>query len=113
MCHADVSPIPFHVNVPASTGIFPRLATTHTCRNFTKVQEWAKAHRAENWSWSLRPGEAEEVTQAAGFDRSPDEDIQFLYELFPGHMFFKSWSDHPKEARIALERREIAPSLSS
>ena len=50
MCHADVSPISFHVVQPPKVrddvgrGIFPRLATKHTCRRFERVQEWAREH---------------------------------------------------------------------
>ncbi|KAL1988632.1 hypothetical protein VTN96DRAFT_8332 [Rasamsonia emersonii] len=93
MCHADVAPIPFHVNVPASKGIFPRLATTHTCRNFTKIQEWAKAHHAGRWDFNLTPEQAEEIIQTAGFDQSPWEDVEFLWELFPGNTFFRHWRE--------------------
>lgn len=91
MCHADVSPISFHINVPASSGIFPRLATTHTCRNFTKIQDWAKAHAATDWNPLLNPAEAEALERASGFDQSPLEDIEFLYPKFPGNPFFKHW----------------------
>ncbi|PYI07694.1 hypothetical protein BO78DRAFT_366516 [Aspergillus sclerotiicarbonarius CBS 121057] len=94
MCHADVSPISFHVNVPAKTGIFPRLATTHTCRNFTKIQDWARHHEAGNWNFSLTRDEADEIVRTAGFDQSPLEDIEFLWELFPGNTFFKHWQEN-------------------
>ncbi|PVH76895.1 hypothetical protein DL98DRAFT_550845 [Cadophora sp. DSE1049] len=77
-----ISPVSFHVNVPKSTGIFPRLATTHTCRNFTKIQEWAKEHSAGEFKF------------LAGFDQSPEEDIEFLYDMFPGNKFFKHWREH-------------------
>ncbi|KAE8168442.1 hypothetical protein BDV40DRAFT_283901 [Aspergillus tamarii] len=83
MCHTDVSPVPFHVNVPARKGIFPRLATTHTCRNLTKIQEWARERFAGDGRMELGPEEA------------MDEDIQFLYELFPEDTFFKYWRQHP------------------
>ncbi|BAE62512.1 unnamed protein product [Aspergillus oryzae RIB40] len=95
MCHADVSPIPFHINVPARKGIFPRLATTHTCRNFTKIQEWARERFAGEWRVELEPEEAQYVIDTAGFSQDPEEDIQFLYELFPGDKFFKYWREHP------------------
>ncbi|KAE8356752.1 hypothetical protein BDV28DRAFT_163765 [Aspergillus coremiiformis] len=95
MCHADVSPIPFHINVPARKGIFPRLATTHTCRNFTKIQDWAKERFAGDWRVELEPEEAQYVIDTAGFSQDPEEDIQFLYELFPGDRFFKYWREHP------------------
>ncbi|KAL1963164.1 hypothetical protein VTN77DRAFT_8597 [Rasamsonia byssochlamydoides] len=87
MCHADVAPIPFHVNVPANQGIFPRLATTHTCRNFTKIQEWAKAHQAGRWNFSVTKEEAAEIIRTAADDQSPWEDIEFLWPHFPGNPF--------------------------
>ncbi|KAH6721311.1 hypothetical protein BKA61DRAFT_567908 [Leptodontidium sp. MPI-SDFR-AT-0119] len=94
MCHADISPIPFHVNVPKSSGIFPRLATTHTCRNFTKIQEWSKEHSAGEFKFLLNEDEARETTETAGFDQSPEEDIEFLYGMFPGNKFFRHWREH-------------------
>ncbi|KAL0937293.1 uncharacterized protein CTRU02_207024 [Colletotrichum truncatum] len=94
MCHSDVSPIPFHVNVPANIGIFPRLATTHTCRNFTKIQEWAKDRWAGDWDFNVNETKAQELIEASGFDNSPEEDIQFLWRLFPGNKWFKYWREH-------------------
>jgi hypothetical protein len=94
MCHADVAPIPFHVNVPANFGIFPRLATTHTCKNFTKIQEWAWEHQAGEWSFNVSKDEAQKIIEESGFDNSPEEDIQFLYGLFPGNKWFKFWREH-------------------
>ena len=35
MCHADVAPIPWRINFPANKVIVPRLATTHTCRDWS------------------------------------------------------------------------------
>ncbi|OJJ42509.1 hypothetical protein ASPZODRAFT_76693 [Penicilliopsis zonata CBS 506.65] len=96
MCHADVAPISFHINVPVSSGIFPRLATTHTCRNFTKVQEWARDHKAGEWNFSVSPEEAEQIIRTAGFDQSPLEDIEFLWPSFPGNTFFKHWQENLK-----------------
>ncbi|KAJ9606918.1 hypothetical protein H2200_008929 [Cladophialophora chaetospira] len=95
MCHADVSPIPFHINRPMDSGIFPRLATTHTCRNFTKVQEWAREHSAGDFKYELELEEAREIAAESGFDNSPEEDIEFLYDQFPGDPFFKYWREHP------------------
>ncbi|GAB7336039.1 hypothetical protein MBLNU13_g08855t1 [Cladosporium sp. NU13] len=104
MCHADVAPIPFHVNVPVSKGIFPRLATTHTCRNFTKIQEWARDRTIGEWEFSLTKEKAQSVIKSAGFDQSPDEDIEFLYPKFPGVSWFKYWKSHPKEAEAERQR---------
>ena len=94
MCHADVSPIPFHVNIPKAAGIFPRLATTHTCRDFGKIQQWAVDHSAGNWNFTLEPEQAKEIVETAGFDQSPEEDIQGLWALFPGNKFFRYWREH-------------------
>ncbi|KAK4222474.1 hypothetical protein QBC38DRAFT_375052 [Podospora fimiseda] len=99
MCHADVSPIPFHVNVPVNQGIFPRLATTHTCKNFTKLQEWAKQNWAGEWDFRLSKEKAQEIIDASGFDNSPEEDIEFLYEHFPGNKWFKYWREHEYEGK--------------
>ena len=104
MCHADVSPIPFRINFPANQVIVPRLATTHTCRNFTKVQEWAKAHEAGAWNYNVTAKQAEEIMADSGFDNSPWEDIQDQYMAFPGNTYFKYWRDHPEEAEAARRK---------
>lgn len=95
MCHADVAPIPFHVNVPARKGIFPRLQTTHTCRNFTKIQEWAKENSAGDWDYNLNQKQALEIIESAGFDQGPEENIQELWYLFPGDTYFEHWQNNP------------------
>ncbi|KAH7030008.1 hypothetical protein B0J12DRAFT_745274 [Macrophomina phaseolina] len=96
MCQADIAPIPFHVNVPFNRGIFPRLATTHTCRNFTKIQEWAKAHRAPEFDFMISdPVKLQKIIEESGFDHSPEEDMEGLYWMFPGNQFFQYWRDHP------------------
>lgn len=107
MCHADVSPIPFHINVPANTGIFPRLATTHTCRNFTKIQQWSKEHWAGEWDFNLNKEKAQQIIEASGFDNSPEEDIQFLYKMFPGNKWFKHWREHDVDEEVQPHRRNI------
>ncbi|KAM7195066.1 protein of unknown function (DUF3328) domain containing protein [Rhypophila sp. PSN 637] len=94
MCHADVSPIPFHVNVPDEKGIFPRLATTHTCRDFGKIQQWSRDHWAGEWDFKLNPEKAKEIIAGSGFDNAPEEDIEFLWALFPGNKFFRHWREH-------------------
>lgn len=108
MCHADVAPIPFHVNVPINSGVFPRLATTHTCRNFTKVQLWAKEHWAGEWDFRVNETKAKEIIDASGFDNSPEEDIQFLYEMFPGNKWFKFWREHDIQNQEAEEGQSRA-----
>lgn len=110
MCHADISPIPWRVNIPANKVIIPRLSTTHTCRNFTKIQAWAHDHDAGDWTYILSDEQAEEVIRSAGFDQGPGEDIEHLYKLFPGDSFFKYWREHPIEAEEA--RKSISMSDS-
>lgn len=95
MCHADISPIPWRVNIPANNVIIPRLSTTHTCRNFTRIQDWARENSAGKWNYNLSDEQAEEVIRLAGFDQGPGEDIEHLYKLFPGNKFFKYWREHP------------------
>jgi hypothetical protein len=91
MCHADISPISFHINVPVSSGIFPRLATTHTCRNFTKIQEWGENHAAGDFKFQYTKEEGDRIAANAGFDQAPEEDISFMWRAFPGDPFFKQW----------------------
>ncbi|KAK1761845.1 hypothetical protein QBC33DRAFT_462558 [Phialemonium atrogriseum] len=80
MCHADVSPISFHVVLPpddvddVGTGIFPRLGTKHTCRNFEKIQDWARARTVGRWSPILTAEEARRVAEEAGYDQASLED---------------------------------------
>jgi Mycotoxin biosynthesis protein UstYa len=97
MCNADISPISFHVNTPVNVGVFPRLATTHTCRNFAKIQDWAHKNAAGEWDLHVTQEEAKEIIRESGFDHAPLEDIEFLWELFPGDPFFQHWRDHPLE----------------
>jgi hypothetical protein len=107
MCHADVAPISFHINLPASTGIFPRLATTHTCRNFSKIQQWARDHSAGNFEFRLDYEEAQEIAKNAPFDQSPEEDIEFLYDKFPGDKYFKHWRENPLPEGVQYWRDQI------
>lgn len=98
MCQSDVAPVSFHVNIPFNRGIFPRLATTHTCRNFSKVQEWAKEHRAPDFEFMISdPEKLQKIIDDSGFDHSPEENMEGLYWMFPGNKFFKHWRDHPLE----------------
>ena len=75
--------------------IAPRLATTHTCRNFSRIQDWAKAHHAGDIRVKITPEEAEEIVENSDFDMNPEEDIEFLWPDIPGNTFFKHWCDHP------------------
>ncbi len=112
MCHADVAPIPFRVNFPANHVIVPRISTTHTCRNFTKIQEWAKAHKAGIWDYKVTSEQAVEIMRASGFDNAPWEDIQDQYMAFPGNRYFKYWRDHPEEAEAARKKSGAAKQAS-
>ena len=98
MCYADVAPISFHVNVPENKGIFARLATTHTCKNFDKIRDWAKAHAAGDFELLLTPEEAQATIDSAGFDQSPEEDLEKFWPGFPGNLFFKHWRDEADKA---------------
>ncbi|CAE7193445.1 hypothetical protein P3342_009432 [Pyrenophora teres f. teres] len=101
MCQSDVAPVSFHVNIPFNRGIFPRLAATHTCRNFSKVQEWAKEHRAPEFEFMISdPEKLQEIIHESGFDHSPEENMEGLYWMFPGNKFFKHWQDHPMEDEV-------------
>jgi hypothetical protein len=108
MCHADVSPVSWRVNIPGNHMVIPQLATTHTCRNFTLVQEWAREHSAGEWEYRVEDWELEGVLRAAGFDQGPGEDIERMYGLFPGDRYFKYWRDHPGEAEEARRKLEEA-----
>ncbi|KAL3421691.1 hypothetical protein PVAG01_05847 [Phlyctema vagabunda] len=85
-------------------GVFPRLSTSHTCRNFGKIQEWAKENAAGVWDPIITPQQAAEIIQDADFDQSPFEDIEFLYDQFPGNPWFRYWREHPQEAEVARKK---------
>ncbi|TVY57693.1 Cyclochlorotine biosynthesis protein O [Lachnellula cervina] len=105
MCHSDVSPVSWHLNMPKRNVIIPQLSTTHTCRNFTKIQEWARENSAGDWNYMVDSKEAaDEIARTAGFDQAPDEDMGNQYDKFPGDLFFKYWRDHPKEAAEARKK---------
>lgn len=52
----------------------------------------------------LTPAHAEQIIKDADFDQSPFENIEFMYDQFPGDTWFKYWRDHPEEAKIAREK---------
>jgi hypothetical protein len=91
MCHGDISPISWHVNVPVSTGVFSRLATTHTCRDFSSIQQWAKDHSAGYFPLELEPEQINTILDNPPFDQSPWEDLEEFWWMFPGNKFFKHW----------------------
>ncbi|KAI1264679.1 hypothetical protein F5Y18DRAFT_427816 [Xylariaceae sp. FL1019] len=107
MCHADISPVAWRLNVPVRKMIIPRLSTTHTCRNFSKIHEWAKEHSAGDWNYNVTADIAEEILRTAPDDQGPDEDIEEFYKAFPGDTFFRYWRQHPEEA--AQARTKAAP----
>jgi len=80
MCHADVSPIPFHINTPQNTAIIPRLETTHTCRDFDAIRAWAVEHAAGEWDFNVNPDKVDEIIAASGFDQSNEEEALEGYE---------------------------------
>ncbi|KAK8084275.1 hypothetical protein PG997_005546 [Apiospora hydei] len=108
MCHADVSPISWRLNVPVKKMLIPQLSTTHTCRNFSRVHEWAQQHRAGAWNYNVTADMAEEIIRTSGFDQAPDEDIEDQYENFPGDPFFRYWREHPDEAKVAVQEVQAA-----
>jgi hypothetical protein len=80
MCNADVSPLSFHVAEPppgavGEIGIFPRLSTVHSCRDFDGIRRWALDHRAPTFEYVLSAEEAQRIRDTAGFDQSSFEDL--------------------------------------
>ncbi|KAK8044802.1 hypothetical protein PG993_004826 [Apiospora rasikravindrae] len=108
MCHADVSPVSWRLNVPVKKMLIPQLSTTHTCRNFSRIHEWARAHRAGAWNYNVTADVAEDIIRHSGFDQAPDEDIEDQYENFPGDPFFRYWREHPDEAKVAVQEVQAA-----
>jgi len=97
MCHADVSPISWRLNVPVATVLAPHLETTHTCRNFTKVVEWAKEHHADNLRVELTQDEIDAILKDPPFDQGPWEDLSRFWRDFPGNKFFREWRDNSSD----------------
>jgi len=94
MCHADVSPISWRLNVPVAQVLAPHLETTHTCRNFAKVVEWAKEHEAKDLRVHLTPEEISSILENPPFDQGPWEDLSSFWKMFPGNKFFKEWMEN-------------------
>ncbi|KAF7196920.1 hypothetical protein HII31_01838 [Pseudocercospora fuligena] len=96
VCNADVSPLSFHVNVPFNRGIYPRLATAHSCRDFSLVQEWAKTHHAQGFQGRIYNfTRLQEIIDDTDIDHSTEEDLQDHPDLFPGDEYFHYWREHP------------------
>jgi hypothetical protein len=51
-------------------------------------------HMAGNFEFLLEPEQARQIIETAPVDQGPEEDIQFLYDLFPGNKYFKHWREH-------------------
>lgn len=49
MCHGDMTPLLVTKDREEQSGWRADLNTHHKCRNFTKLQEWVKAHVVEPW----------------------------------------------------------------
>ena len=58
------------------------------------------------WDYNLTSEQAEEIIRTASVDQSPDEDIEFMYDQFPGNTWFRYWREHPEEAAEA--RKKVA-----
>lgn len=56
MCNSDISPVVFHVG-QFGDGIYPKLAATHTCRNFDKIRQWGIDHQAGYFRYELQDGD--------------------------------------------------------
>ncbi|KAH8897419.1 hypothetical protein GQ53DRAFT_838034 [Thozetella sp. PMI_491] len=48
MCHGDISPLPFHIN-HINDNLVAELVTRHTCRDFGKIQQWARDRQAGDY----------------------------------------------------------------
>ncbi|KJX97225.1 hypothetical protein TI39_contig523g00003 [Zymoseptoria brevis] len=107
-CNADVAPVSWHVNVPFNRGIYPRLASTHTCRDFSQIQKWAKEHKSADFQQRIyNYTELQQVIDGTDIDHSTEEDLDDQYMLFPGDKYFKHWREHPYEG--VVERPQIYP----
>lgn len=57
MCHGDMSPLLVTIDPDEPLGRKADFNTHHMCRNFTKLQEWTKAHGVEDWATEGEPGQ--------------------------------------------------------
>lgn len=53
MCSADITPLPF-VWWRKYDQLMPASAVTHTCRDFSAIQDWAKEHTAGKFDHYVR-----------------------------------------------------------
>ena len=52
MCHADITPQPFFYRA-SDDNVYSVLASTHTCRDYDKVKEWALERQLKSWVWGV------------------------------------------------------------
>ena len=52
-CQSDLTPLTYEPYEPKNTSI-PVFGTPHTCRNFTKIHEWAMENKALDWNASMK-----------------------------------------------------------
>lgn len=53
MCSSDITPITFHFVSDEDRHVFPNLATTHICRDFDRLREYAKTRQVEAWKMDI------------------------------------------------------------
>lgn len=51
----------------------------------------------------------QQIIDESGFDHSPEENVEGLYWMFPGDLFFKYWREHPYEGE--RKRGQLFPSF--
>ena len=56
--------------------MMPRLDITHTCRNFSKIQEWAWARFVNTTNKKTRVDEDGRIVDYAGLGSNPGEHFQ-------------------------------------
>lgn len=48
MCQSDITPMPFFYR-ESDDNIYSSLETTHYCRNFEDIKDWAKQRQVTHW----------------------------------------------------------------
>jgi hypothetical protein len=54
MCSADISPLSWEW-VPDLQKYVPNMRSTHVCRNFEKIQEWARERVVKGFDPAVHP----------------------------------------------------------
>jgi len=93
MCNVDVSPLTWRLNLPVGAVLAPNLETTHTCRNFSKIVEWAREHEALGLQQAVTEQERQDIIDNPPFDQTAWEDLSGFWPAFPGNKYFKQWQD--------------------